>query len=183
MSNDTIISVRGFAAADPQVYTNAINAESGESFERKCTVFRIGVTPSYYSTQAKDFRNGETAWYTVRTYGALADNVEESVTRGTALMVRGRFTVRQYKDSEGTMRSDNVIIADSVGLDLNSGTGRLVKRRREPLPGVKGEPGAPREESVDEATGEVLEGEVSAQEMGEGPQARTTDVADNLAHV
>lgn len=183
MSNDTIVTIRGFAAADPQVFTNAVDPESGEGYERQCTVFRIGVTPSYYSSASKEFRNGITSWYTVRTYGTLAQNVAESVRRGSALMVRGRLNIRQYTDNEGNPRQENVIIADGVGLDLNSGTGHLIKRRRDPLPAVEGEPSG-RGEGVLESDESEHPGDGGLRQQGlSGTHGKNEDLAGNLARV
>lgn len=140
MSNDTIVTVRGFAGGDPTTYTNTYNSETGEAYSRQTTLVRIGVTPSYFDRSESGFRDGETAWYSIRTYGTLATNVAASVKKGTPIVARGKLVVRSYRNRNDEDRQENVIIAESVGIDLNNGTATYMKRSNAPLEQIPGEP-------------------------------------------
>lgn len=140
MSNETTITIRGFAGGQPTVFTNSVDSESGEVTTHRTAVLRVGVTPRYYVKSQGEFRDGPTSWYAVRTYGSLAANVASCVGKGTPVLVRGRLSVREYQDKQGISRSENVIIADSLGIDLSTGTAAFTKVSNVPLPRVPGEP-------------------------------------------
>lgn len=122
MYNDTRISVRGYVGGQPDIYDN----ENGE----QTVVFSVGVTARAWNRQENRMKDGETAWYSVRCYGNLARNVAASIEKGSPVMVRGRLVSRAWKDDSGIERSRHVIIADAVGIDLNTGTARFSRVRR-----------------------------------------------------
>ncbi|WP_216379709.1 single-stranded DNA-binding protein [Arcanobacterium phocae] len=140
MSNETIVAIRGYVGAAPTVFTNATDKDTGEVLSAKTTVVRVGVTPRYYSRSVNEFRDGQTAWYSVRTYGSLAAHVAVSVDKGTPVIARGRLVMRQYEDKSGLTRIEHVLLADSFGIDLTHGTAVFTKTSAMPLESVPGEP-------------------------------------------
>lgn len=122
MYNDTRISVRGYVGADPDIYDNENGGQT--------VVFSVGVTARAWNRQENRMKDGETAWYSVRCYGNLANNVAASIEKGSPVMVRGRLATRAWKDDSGIERSRHVIIADAVGIDLNTGTAQFSRVRR-----------------------------------------------------
>ncbi|USR79807.1 single-stranded DNA-binding protein [Arcanobacterium pinnipediorum] len=140
MSNETYVTIKGYAGGNPTVFTNSTDRDTGEVFETKTTVIRVGVTSRYYSRAEQEYKDGPTAWYSVRTYGALAGNVALSVTKGSPVIVRGRLVVRHYEDKTGALRSENIIIADSCGIELSTGSAVFQKTSAVPLQPVAGEP-------------------------------------------
>ena len=122
MYNDTRISVRGYVGGEPDVYDN----ENGS----QAVVFSVGVTARSWNRQENRMKDGETAWYSVRCYGDLGQNVVNSINKGTPVMVRGRLATRAWKDQSGTAHTRHVIIADAVGIDLNTGTAQFERVRR-----------------------------------------------------
>ena len=138
MANETIVTLRGWAGAKPTIYTNTVTNE-GEIIKRNATVLRLGVTPSYFNRRTDAFEHGQTVWYSVRSYGALAENVAQSVESGTPLLVRGRLTQKFYTDKTGVERTDLVVLADTIAVDLNTGVTRWQKINRAALDSVDGE--------------------------------------------
>lgn len=132
MSNETYLTIRGFVGADPTVFHNDATHTTA--------VIRVGVTARNFDRRTGLFADGVTAWYSVRCYGELATNVTRSVKRGTPVIVRGRLSPRQWTDKEGTIKTDNVVVADSVGIDLNTGWASFVRARKDSLEPVEGEP-------------------------------------------
>ena len=131
MYNDTRISVRGYVGGEPDVYDN----ENGT----QAVVFSVGVTARAWNKQENCMKDGETAWYSVRCYGDLGQNVAASIEKGSPVMVRGRLATRAWKDQSGTAHTRHVIIADAVGIDLNTGTATFKRVRRADAPdGVSG---------------------------------------------
>lgn len=61
-------------------------------------------------------------WYTVRAWGKLADNVQRSLRKGDPVLVSGRLEVNPWQNEQtGQHGVELVIVADSVGHDLNFG--------------------------------------------------------------
>lgn len=130
MANDTSITVRGWAGAKPTLYINS-QTQGKKISKISTTVLNVGVTPRNYNRQTGDFQDGDTTWYSVRCYGALARNVAISIQKGTPVLVRGKLTTRSYQDKTGVDRQAQVIIADSLAIDLNYGVANYVKARGE----------------------------------------------------
>ena len=57
----------------------------------------------------------ETSFFDVVTYGTLAENVAESLTKGTRVIVTGRLKQRSYETKEGEKRSVVELDVDDVG--------------------------------------------------------------------
>lgn len=113
MNNEIYVSVMGFAGADATLIEN-------EGKKPYC-YFRLGST-SWRG--AGESRESTTQWFTVRTYGDLAKNCAASIQKGLPLLVRGRFEAETYqlKDDPSQSRTDQVIRADCVGVELGRGT-------------------------------------------------------------
>lgn len=156
MFNETTIAVRGFAGSNGQMFDNP---GGGGTF-----VFPIGVTPRRWDRQKNKYIDGATIWYDVRCYGQLADNAAVSIHTGTPVLVRGRLAQRPWTDKAGRDRLSLVIVAESVGIDLNTGTAAFVKRNPNALDPVDGEPVA--RSGEDDAVAPAHRGE-EADETGE----------------
>lgn len=118
MFNDTIVSVRGWAGADPTIY-HSTDPQTGADNQISVATVNLGVTGRSYNRQVKAYEDGPTTWYQVRCYGALAKHVEQSVRKGAPLLVRGSLRIREYNDKQGQKRTALQIMADSVAIDLN----------------------------------------------------------------
>lgn len=119
MSNETQVTIRGYAGADPTVFTN----DNG----RPTVIVNVGVHSRNFRADTNEYVNGPTTWYAVRTYGRLASHVARSVRKGTPVLVRGRLHTRTWTDRSDTERTESVITADGFGIDLNSGTASFVR--------------------------------------------------------
>ncbi|MFY9263387.1 MAG: single-stranded DNA-binding protein [Arcanobacterium sp.] len=138
MANDTYLSVRGWVAAQPVYYEEKVDETTGEVLMPAAAFVRIGVTPRYFNREKRIYIDGVTSWYAVRAYGQLGKNVSTCVTRGNPLLVRGRLMTRPYIDKDGNERSEQTIIADSIGIDLTTGIAqyrKTINGTLAPLPG------------------------------------------------
>ena len=59
-----------------------------------------------------------------------AENVAESMTRGTRAIVTGRLRQRSYETNEGEKRTVYEIEADEVGVSLRNATAKVAKVTR-----------------------------------------------------
>lgn len=125
MSNETTVTVRGWAGSDAKLFIGENSAPA--TAKVSAALVNVGVTPRIFDRKTQSFRDGETMWYSVRCYGSLAANVSLCVKRGHPLLVRGRLARHTYRDKSGNMRTSQVIFADSVGVELSHGKAEYVK--------------------------------------------------------
>lgn len=88
----------------------------------------VAVTPRE-KQQDGTYGDGSSAFYRVACFGTLAENVAESVQRGTRVTVVGQLKPREYEHN-GEKRISLDVTADSVALDLRFATAQAVKAQR-----------------------------------------------------
>ena len=72
--------------------------------------------------------DGDAQFYDVKAFGEIAENIAESVTKGTRVIVNGRLNFQQWEDkNDGGKRSKVEVIADSVGVELRWATAQVTK--------------------------------------------------------
>ena len=175
MSNETLITIRGYVGGDPIVFEN----DSG----RTTAVTRVGVTARNFDRRTGAFTDGATSWYSVRSYGELSENVAKCIQKGTPVIVRGRLSPRQWTDKDGNIKNDNVIVADSLGIDLNTGCANFVKTKRTPLEPVEGEPAHAASTRGDSSVGEEILSDEFSVLPNDDEGSNEPEVAGNLAQV
>lgn len=141
MSDRIEITVQGRLGADPLRRVGA----NGSVW----ATFRLGSSPGYRDAQTGLFKDGRTEWFTVKAWGNLAANVLESVHRGTPVVVRGKVYVDTWTGKNGE-RWDHVIHADTVAVELSSGTANFVRTIREAPAAASPEGAGPAEAGAEE---------------------------------
>lgn len=111
--SDTL-TLRAFVATAPTLRTTASGVP--------VTNFRVASTPRWYDQAAGVFREGETNWYTVNAFRALAQNTVRSLRVGQPVIVTGRLKVKKWDRDENTTITNVEIDATTVGHDLTFGT-------------------------------------------------------------
>lgn len=81
------------------------------------TSFRLASAQRRYDRVAGTWSDGETNWYTVTCFRALAENAAASVGKGERVLVTGRLRVRPWESGEKSGTSVEVD-ADALGHDL-----------------------------------------------------------------
>jgi single-strand DNA-binding protein len=76
------------------------------------TSFRIAASRSYNTREGE--RRQETEWFTVVAWNALAEQVNQYLSKGRRAYVDGRLRSHSYQGNDGQMRFRNEIIADRV---------------------------------------------------------------------
>ncbi len=117
MLNVNRVTLLGHVGRDPEFHSNA----TGDRAAR----FSMATTERW-----KD-RDGEpqerTEWHRIVVFGGTVDVVERLVRKGTAVLVEGRLTVREYTDKEDRPRqATEIIVAGPQGMVnvLAAGAGR-----------------------------------------------------------
>jgi single-strand DNA-binding protein len=85
--------------------------------------FRLASSQRYYDRRSSQWVAGDTNWYTVTAFRALAINAAASIHKGDRVLVTGRLKIRRWEAGEKNGLSVDVE-ADSIGHDLLWGTAR-----------------------------------------------------------
>lgn len=119
MAGETVITVVGNLVDDPELRFTA----SGAAVAR----FRVASTPRVFDRQTNEWRDGETLFLTCSVWRQAAENVAESLTKGTRVIVQGRLRQRSYEDREGIKRTVVELDVDEVGASLRNATAKITK--------------------------------------------------------
>lgn len=142
---ETQVTLQGWAGSDVDLRETSSGAVAS---------FRLGCTPRYYRNN--EWHDGQTSWFTVTAWRALARNVKESVRKGDPVLVHGRIRVESWQpDGEQPPRTSWTVDAGFVGHDLNRGTSSFARPVRPTLQ----EPAEVEstEQDADDTTGRVEE--------------------------
>jgi single-strand DNA-binding protein len=120
--NETTLTITGNLVDDPELRFTP----SGQPVAK----FRIASTPRYFDKQANAWKDGESLFLTVSVWRQAAENVAESMTRGTRAIVTGRLRQRSYETKESEKRTVYELEADEVGVSLRNATAKVTKAAR-----------------------------------------------------
>ena len=123
--NDTFVTLRGWIGGDVR------HRLAGDT---PVAEFRLGVTPRYFDTKQSTWMDGDTQWFTVKTWRGLAEHCRDSLRRADPVLVHGRLTQRRYLNASNVEVTVLEVTATSVGHDLSLGTSqfrRTVTKREE----------------------------------------------------
>ncbi|HLW17515.1 MAG TPA: single-stranded DNA-binding protein [Actinomycetota bacterium] len=93
--------------------------------------FRIAVSKRIRDPQTNEWKDGDTSFFRVNVWRQLAENVAESLTRGTRVIVTGTLKMRQWETQEGEKRSVVEVEATEVGPSLKWATAKMEKTSRQ----------------------------------------------------
>ena len=79
---------------------------------RSVTSFNVATNWRY--TTAEGERREETEWFTVVTWGKLAEQCNQFLTKGRLVYVDGRLRTHTWESQDGQRRSRNEVVADRV---------------------------------------------------------------------
>lgn len=94
-------------------------------------VAKFGVAVNKRVKQNGEWVDGDPSFFDVTCWNGLAENVSESVTKGTRLVIVGRLEQRNWDDKEsGQKRYAVEIVADEVAPSLRWATASVSKVER-----------------------------------------------------
>lgn len=122
MSEDIQITITGNSVEDTELrYT-----PTGVAIAK----FRVASTPRHFDKTANEWKDGEALFLPVTVWRQQAENVCESVYRGTRVVVTGRLKQRSYETKEGEKRTVYEVDADDVAVSLKFATAKVAKASR-----------------------------------------------------
>ncbi|WP_371646461.1 single-stranded DNA-binding protein [Streptomyces mirabilis] len=119
MAGETVITVVGNLVDDPELRFTPAGVAVAK--------FRIASTPRVFDKQTNEWKDGESLFLTCSVWRQAAENVAESLTRGTRVIVQGRLKQRSYEDKEQVKRTVYEIDVDEVGPTLARATAKVAK--------------------------------------------------------
>ncbi|WP_298338902.1 single-stranded DNA-binding protein [Ferrimicrobium sp.] len=93
------------------------------------TTFSIAVNRRRMNQQTQDWEES-TSFFEVVCWRELAENVAESLEKGSRAVVTGRLEQRTWETPDGDKRSKIQVIADEVGPSLRWATAQVTKADR-----------------------------------------------------
>jgi len=101
------VTVVGNLTADPEIRTT----KTGSS------VLKVGVAVNRRWKNKQDEWEEEVSFFDVNAWGELADNVAQSLNKGSRVIVSGRLEQQSW-EKEGQKQSKVVLVADDIGVSL-----------------------------------------------------------------
>ena len=122
MAGDTVITVIGNITGDPELRFTPSGAAVAN--------FTVASTPRAFDRQSNEWKDGETLFMRCSVWRDAAENVAESLSRGTRVIVSGRLKSRSYETKEGEKRTVIEMEVDEVGPSLRYASAKVTKTQR-----------------------------------------------------
>ena len=91
--------------------------------------FGLAVNRRWQNRQTNEWEEA-VSFFDVTAWQQLAENVAESIQKGTRVLVTGRLDQRSWETQDGEKRSKIEIVADEIGPSLRYATASVVKNER-----------------------------------------------------
>lgn len=117
---DSTVTVVGNVTRDPELRYTA----SGQAQLR----MGVAVSRRWQNRQTNEWEE-QTSFFNVTAWREMAENVAESVTKGSRVIVTGRLEQRSW-EVDGEKKSTVEIVADEIGPSLRWATAQVVKNER-----------------------------------------------------
>ena len=122
MAGDTLITVIGNLTADPELRFTPSGAAVAN--------FTVASTPRTLDKNTNEWKDGEALFLRCTVWRQAAENVAESLHRGSAVIVQGRLKQRSFETKEGEKRTVIELDVEEVGPSLKWATAKVTKASR-----------------------------------------------------
>ena len=120
MANDNQVMLVGNLTDDPELRFTPNGAAVAN--------FRLAVTPRV--REGDSWKDGETSFFRINVWRQQAENVAETLQKGTRCIVVGRLRARSWETPEGEKRSVTEVEADEIGPSLKFATAKVERSSR-----------------------------------------------------
>lgn len=118
MAGDTLITVVGNLTGDPELKFTPSGAAVAN--------FTVASTPRSFNKQSNEWQDGETLFMRCSLWREAAENVAESLVKGTRVIVQGRLVQRSY-EKDGDKRTVVELQVEEVGPSLRYASAKVTK--------------------------------------------------------
>jgi len=122
MAGETTITVIGNLTDDPELRFTPSGAAVAN--------FTVASTPRSFDKQSGEWKDGEALFLRCNIWRQAAENVAETLTRGSRVIVSGRLKQRSYETREGEKRTVVELEVEEVGPSLRYATAKVNKVSR-----------------------------------------------------
>src|SRR3954463_8293530 len=119
MAGETVITVIGNLTNDPELRFTPNGAAVAS--------FTVASTPRTFDRTSNEWKDGDTLFLRCTVWRQAAENVAESLHKGTRVIVQGRLKQRSFETREGEKRTVIELEVDEVGPSLKFATAKVNK--------------------------------------------------------
>jgi single-strand DNA-binding protein len=123
MAGETIITVVGNLTDDPELRFTPSGAAVAN--------FTVASTPRSFDKNTNEWVDGEAMFLRCNIWRQAAENVAESLQRGTRVIVQGRLKARSYETREGEKRTVFEVEVEEIGPSLKFATAKVNRTSRQ----------------------------------------------------
>lgn len=118
MANEPVITLVGNLTADPELrfLNNGVPVAS----------FTVASTPREKNRDTDQWEDGEPLFVRCSAWREMGENVTNSLTKGTRVIVQGRLQSRSY-EKDGQRRTSLELQVDNIGPDLRWATATVTR--------------------------------------------------------
>ncbi|MBX3314650.1 MAG: single-stranded DNA-binding protein [Actinobacteria bacterium] len=118
---DNTVTLVGNVTRDPELrYT-----PNGQTLAS----FGLAVNRRWQNRQTQEWEE-QVSFFDIKAWAGLAENVAESIQRGTRVIVTGRLEQRSWETDNGEKRSKVEVVADEIAPSLRWATAQVQKIER-----------------------------------------------------
>ena len=121
-AGDVIVTIVGNLTADPELRFTPSGAAVAN--------FRVASTPRVLDKATNEWKDGEAFYISCNVWRQVAENVAETLQKGSRVIVTGRLKQRSYETREGEKRTVVELEVDEVGPSLRYATAKVNKVQR-----------------------------------------------------
>lgn len=121
MAIDNNVTITGNVTRDPELRFTP----SGQAVAN----FGVAVNRRWQNRQSQEWEE-QVSFFDVTCWAQLAENVSETLSKGTRVTVTGRLDQRSWETQDGDKRSKVEIVADDVAISLRFATAEVTRNER-----------------------------------------------------
>jgi len=122
MAGETVLTVVGNITDDPDLRFTPSGAAVAN--------FTVASTPRIFDKQTNEWKDGDALFLRCSIWRQAAENVAESLQRGSRVVVSGRLKQRSYETREGEKRTVIELDVEEIGASLKYATAKITKTTR-----------------------------------------------------
>lgn len=122
-AGDTNITIVGNLTADPELRFTASGAAVAS--------FTVASTARFLDKTTNEWKDGDPLFMRCQVWRQYAENVAESLVKGSRVIVTGKLKQRSYETREGEKRTVIELDVDDVGPALRNATAKVTRITRD----------------------------------------------------
>jgi single-strand DNA-binding protein len=120
MAGETVITVVGNCTDAPELRFTPSGAGVAN--------FTVASTPRTLDRQSGEWRDGDPLFLRCSAWKGMAENVAESLVKGTRVIIQGRLKQRSYETKEGEKRTVYELEVDEIGPSLKWAEAKVTRK-------------------------------------------------------